>query len=100
VSLQREAASAHQPDQASWRCLSCPVNWPCPRRRAELRQLYRDAPESLHLYLTRYFIDAAASTLRHQPAGLVYDQFLGWTVTNGARPSRRAAQAADSTTTH
>jgi hypothetical protein len=74
----RRRESAHQPDTTTWDCKVCPVPWPCPARRVELSHAYGDAPESLRLYLTDFFVRAAGGRLGHRPARFVWDQFFGW----------------------
>ncbi|MGC9670621.1 hypothetical protein ACNTMW_29260 [Planosporangium sp. 12N6] len=69
--------SLHRPLSLTWRCAGCGVPWPCPTRRGQLLAEYDRAPVSLALLMGGYFLDAAAELIG-EPAGDLYDRFMGW----------------------
>ena len=69
--------SPHQPRRPGWRCAACQDEWPCARRRAELRAEFEGERVRLALHMAGYLGEAA---LDHPDAAesLLYDRFLGW----------------------
>lgn len=60
-----------------WICGGCGLKWPCETRQRELTAEYDSAPVSLALLMSSYFVEAAED-LPYEPAGPMYDRFIGW----------------------
>ncbi len=69
--------SAHCALRPKWLCAACGGPWPCFTRRQQLAAEYEGAPTSLSIYLAKSMVEAAYD-LPDRPAGLIYEQFLGW----------------------
>lgn len=75
--------TAHGPLRPAWTCIGCGQPWPCHTRRAELLAEFDSAPVTLALVLAGYLVEACED-LPYEPAGPLYDRFVGW-----MRPMRR-----------
>ncbi|GAA1380866.1 flavin reductase [Catellatospora chokoriensis] len=69
--------SMHQPIRPDWTCAGCAAAWPCPTRQRQLIAHYHQAPVSLMIHLSGYFIEACQD-LRQAAAGTLHERFLGW----------------------
>ena len=67
----------HLPIRPAWTCMACGGPWPCATKRRQFAVHYAEAHVSLALYLASCLVEAAAD-LPSRPAGLLYEQFLGW----------------------
>ncbi len=77
--------SAHVPQRLTWLCAGCGDDWPCRTRRRQLLAEYTGAPVSLGLLMASALVDAMAD-LPAEPAGELYERFLGWVRSRSGHP--------------
>lgn len=67
----------HLPIRPDWTCAGCGAAWPCRTRQRQLIAHYHQAPVSLMIYLSGFFIEACQD-LPRTAAGALHQRFLGW----------------------
>jgi hypothetical protein len=69
------AQSRHQPDRPNWLCAASHAEWPCVRRRDELRAELQSRV-NLAIPMVAFWILAAREL--NLPAAALHGRFLGW----------------------
>jgi hypothetical protein len=67
--------SRHQPDRPNWLCAASHAEWPCVRRRDELRAELESRVNLAILMIAFWTLAARELKL---PAAALYVRFLGW----------------------
>jgi hypothetical protein len=68
--------AGHQPDPATYDCLSCEKPWPCDPAR---EYLLLSTPDLVQLNVRLWLeLETAAGVLGHEPPAVLFERFLKW----------------------
>jgi hypothetical protein len=73
----------HSPVRPSWRCRACHADWPCDRRKSQLRRETAGSTTTLGLWMLSYYT-LAVSDRPDVSASVLYRRMFSW-----IRPHRR-----------
>jgi hypothetical protein len=72
-----ERLEIHIPVRPSWRCRACRADWPCQRRRDQLRRVTAGSTTTLGLWMLSYYT-LAVKDLPNIPVATMYRRMFGW----------------------
>lgn len=75
-------AFEHDPHRPSWNCIACGRSWPCDPAREQLAGRLDQIGLAMYAWDR---LEEAVGDLPHAPAWELFERFLAWTRSPGAR---------------